>query len=66
MSALSDSVPGDLPGDFDEELLADGAEEPLDLPAALRAARGGVNQPDAELRARPQQPSVDEREPLST
>ena len=36
-----------------------GAQPPLDLAAALRAVRGGVDQPDAELAAGPQQPGVD-------
>jgi hypothetical protein len=52
---------GGLAGDLDEELFTDGAEEPLDLPAALRAARGGVDQADPELGTGPQQPGVDER-----
>jgi hypothetical protein len=52
---------GVLAGDLDEELFADRAEEPLDLPAALRATRRGVDQPDAEFGAGPQQPGVDER-----
>ena len=47
-------------GDLDEELLAHAAKPPLDLAAALRAVRGGVDQPDAELAAGPQQPGVDE------
>jgi hypothetical protein len=29
--------------DFDEELLAHGAEEPFDLPPALGAVRGGMH-----------------------
>ena len=65
LAQVGDRVPArvalGVPGDLDEELLADGPEEPFDLPAALRAARGGVDQPDAELRAGPQQPGVDER-----
>ena len=48
-------------GDLDEELVAHGAEEPFDLPPALRAVRGGVDQADAELAAGPQQPRIDER-----
>ena len=39
-------------GDFDEELVAHAAEPALDLAAALRAVRGGMDQPDAELAAR--------------
>lgn len=38
-----------------QELLADGPEEPFDLPAALRPPRPRVDQPDPEQRARPQQ-----------
>ena len=38
-----------------QELLADGPEEPFDLPAALRPAGPGVDQPDPEPRARAQQ-----------
>ena len=48
-------------GDLDEELVANGPEEAFDLAAALRATRGGVDQPDPELRAGSQQPGVDER-----
>ena len=62
---LRQSSPGEVLGgavaDLDEELIADGAEEPFDLPPALRAVRGGVDQPDAELAAGPQQPRIDER-----
>jgi len=39
-------------GDFDEELLAHAPEPALDLAAALRTVRGGMDQPDAELAAR--------------
>jgi hypothetical protein len=38
---------------LNQKLVTDRAEEPLDLPAALRAARGGVDQLDAELGADP-------------
>jgi hypothetical protein len=44
--------------DFDEELVAHGAEETLDLAAALGAVRGGMHQPDPELAAGPQQPGI--------
>jgi hypothetical protein len=47
--------------DLDQELVTDGAEEPLDLPAALRMPRTGVDQPDLQRRAGPQQLLVDER-----
>jgi hypothetical protein len=59
--------PGGLTGgiadavDLDQELLADGAEEPLDLAATLGPARGGVDQPDAQHRAGAQQPGVHKR-----
>ena len=43
-------------GDLDGELAVDGAEQPLDLAPGLRAARGGVDQLDAQLGARPHQP----------
>jgi hypothetical protein len=44
---------GGIAGDLDEELLADGAEQPLDLPAALGPARRGVGQPDTQNGAGP-------------
>ena len=43
-------------GDLDEELLTHRAEKPLDLPLALGPVRGRVDQADAELAARAQQP----------
>jgi hypothetical protein len=46
---------------LDQELLADGAEDPFDLAAALRLARLGVGQADAEHRAGPLQLAGDER-----
>ena len=61
---IGDRVPagiGGVAGDLDQELLADGPEIAFDLAAALRAPRRGVDQPDPELRARAQQPGVDER-----
>ena len=65
LAQVGDRVPARIalgvPGDLDEELLADGPEVAFDLPAALRPTRGGVDQPDAELRAGAQQPGVDER-----
>ena len=48
-------------GDFDEELIADRPEKPLDFASALGPVRGGVHQPDPELAAGPQQPRVNER-----
>ncbi|WP_342593459.1 hypothetical protein [Streptomyces inhibens] len=51
-------------GDLDDEFAVHGAEEPLDLASALRAPWGGVHQLDAEFRAGPQQPRVDEREQI--
>jgi hypothetical protein len=48
-------------GDLDQELFAHGPEVAFDLPAALRAAWHGVDQPNPEARAGPQQPRVDER-----
>jgi len=44
-----------------QELLADGAEDPLDLAAALRLTRPGVDQADAQDRAGPQQLAGTER-----
>jgi hypothetical protein len=46
---------------LDQELAADGAEEPLDLAASLRPARGGVHQLDAKAGAGSQQPGVYKR-----
>jgi hypothetical protein len=46
---------------LNEELLADGAEHPLDLAAALGLARRGVCQPDAKDRASPLELAGDER-----
>ena len=51
-------------GDLDQELLPHGEEQPLDLPAALGPARGGVGELDAQHRAGPQQPRIDERGPV--
>ena len=42
-------------GDLDEELVAHGAEHPLDLAPPLRAARTGMDHADPEAGARPQQ-----------
>jgi hypothetical protein len=65
LAQVADRVPTrialGITGDLDEELLAHGPEVAFDLAAALRPTRGGVDQPDAELRARAQQPRVDER-----
>ena len=55
---------GGLSSDFDEELLADGAEEPFDLTTALRAPRCGVDQPDPQLGTGPRRPGIDERRPV--
>ena len=44
--------------DLDEERLPHPAEPAFDLAPALRAVRGGVDQPDAELAARAQQPRI--------
>ena len=38
-----------MSGEICQELGVDGAEEPLDLPAALRASDGGVDQPDVQI-----------------
>ena len=51
-----------------QKLLADGPEEPFDLPAALRPAGPGVDQPDPEPRAphpepRAPHPETDARHP---
>jgi hypothetical protein len=43
-------------GDLDGELAVHGAEQALDLASALRPARGGVDQFDAQLGAGPHQP----------
>jgi hypothetical protein len=50
-----------IAGDLDEELLPDGEEQALYLPAPLRPARRGAGEPDAEHGAGPQQPRVHER-----
>ena len=42
--------------DLDQELVADGAEEPFDLAPPGRLSRLGVGQPDTERRAGPQHP----------
>jgi hypothetical protein len=60
LGQVGDAV-GGLAGDLDQKLAADGAEEPLDLAAALRSAWCGVHQPDAQDRAGPQQPGVHKR-----
>ena len=62
--AAATAVVGGLAGDLDEELLAHGPEEPLDFAPALRASRSGVDQLDAQFRACPQQPGIDERRPV--
>ena len=41
--------------DLDQELIAHGAKESFDLASAFGSARAGVNEADAEHRARPQQ-----------
>ena len=48
-------------GQLGQELAADGAEEPLDLPPALGPSGLAVHQLDAQPGAGPQQPRVDER-----
>jgi hypothetical protein len=48
-----------VPGDFDDELFLDRSKEALDFASALRATRGGMDQLDAQFRARPQQPRID-------
>jgi len=48
-------------GDLDQELVPDGAEEPLHLSPPLRPAGPRMHQLDAEHRAGTQQPRVDER-----
>jgi hypothetical protein len=55
---------GGIAGDLDQELLADGKEQPLDLPSSLGAARGAVGELDAEHGAAAQQPRVHERGPV--
>jgi hypothetical protein len=60
LGQVGDAV-GTLASELDQELLADGAEEPLDLAAALGPGGGGVHQPDAKHRAGPQQPGVHKR-----
>ena len=47
--------------DLDQELVADGAEEPFDLAPPGRLAGAGVDQPDPQRRAGPQQLLVHER-----
>ena len=49
------------PGDLDEELVPDRAEESLDFAPALGSPGGGVGEFDPECRARAQQPGVHER-----
>ncbi len=52
---------GGLVGDLDEELAPHRCEETFDLAASFGPVRGGVRQPDPELRAGAQQPGVGER-----
>ena len=50
--------------DLDEELVPHAAEPAFDLAPPLLLAGTGVDQPDPEHRAGPQQPVVDERGPV--
>src|SRR6266568_8461707 len=52
---------GRLAGDLDQELVTDSPEKSLYLPLPLGSSWRGVDQPDAQHRARPQQPRVGER-----
>lgn len=52
--------------DLDEELIADGAEEPFDLPAALRLPGTRVDQPDPQRRAARNSCLSTNADPLST
>jgi hypothetical protein len=47
--------------ELDQQLLANRAKRPLNLPATLRPPRPRMDQPDSEDRARPQQLAGDER-----
>jgi hypothetical protein len=60
-------IRGDTPvAELDEELLAEGAEEPFDLDAAGGLPGLGVRQRDAQAGQRPQQLGADEGAAVST
>ena len=52
---------GAVLGQLDQELAADGPEKSFDFPPSLGPAGLAVDQLDAQLRAGPQQPRIDER-----